>query len=300
MRDATIRDSTSISWESVPKTSCTWVDLLIFIARLFRVMYLSWCDFRQLIRSSSVSASARSFVRSPPTMQPFYQGYHWWPWDKATLFPMEKSKITETEKGETGEEQSQEHAHRFLWLQCDCSQRVRPGMPNSQFRLLLWCLTATMWKCAKTSPRTLVTKELAVGSRQRTSLHFLFHQGIFFFTKNNITVTPTHPTCVAWPPATCLCIPKWRWDWKAAILTQWGDRGRIAGGTELAHRTQLPGYVKKNGRSTGNGAYVRKETTLMVKVTIRLKGGFWPDGSTSPRNYGCVWYTPSPPHIFKA
>jgi hypothetical protein len=28
--------------------------------------------------------------------------------------PNEKSKITETEKGETDEEQSQEHAHHFL------------------------------------------------------------------------------------------------------------------------------------------------------------------------------------------
>jgi hypothetical protein len=30
-----------------------------------------------------------------------------------TIFPMEKSKLTKTEKDETGEEQSQEHAHHF-------------------------------------------------------------------------------------------------------------------------------------------------------------------------------------------
>jgi hypothetical protein len=34
--------------------------------------------------------------------------------DKATILPMEKSKLTETKKGETGEEQSQEHAHHFV------------------------------------------------------------------------------------------------------------------------------------------------------------------------------------------
>jgi hypothetical protein len=40
--------------------------------------------------------------------------YSYDPETKATILPMEKSKLTETEKGETGEEQSQEHAHHFL------------------------------------------------------------------------------------------------------------------------------------------------------------------------------------------
>jgi hypothetical protein len=37
----------------------------------------------------------------------------------------------------------------------------------------------------------LTTEELAVASRQRTGLHFLFHQGTLF-TKNSMTVVP-HP-----------------------------------------------------------------------------------------------------------
>jgi hypothetical protein len=35
-------------------------------------------------------------------------------------------------------------------------------------------------------------KKLAVASRQLTVSQFLFHQGIL--TKNNMTITPTHPT----------------------------------------------------------------------------------------------------------
>jgi hypothetical protein len=35
----------------------------------------------------------------------------------------------QTEKGETGEEQSQEHAHNFVSFPAECSQRIRPGRP---------------------------------------------------------------------------------------------------------------------------------------------------------------------------
>jgi hypothetical protein len=58
-----------------------------------------------------------------------------------------KPKLTETEKGETGEEQSQEHAHHFS-------------------------LTS----------KNLVTEELAVVSRQIAISDFLFHQGTFYQT----------------------------------------------------------------------------------------------------------------------
>jgi hypothetical protein len=53
----------------------------------------------------------------------------------------------------------------------------RKQEPNIQFRILLWSFMVTAWKCVKTSPQTLATKELAVAS-QHTIPHFLFHQGI--------------------------------------------------------------------------------------------------------------------------
>jgi hypothetical protein len=41
----------------------------------------------------------------------------------------------------------------------------------------------------------------------------------------------------------------------------------------------------KHGRGAGNGAYRRKGTISRVMVASRPKVSFWPDGSTSTRNF---------------
>jgi hypothetical protein len=101
-------------------------------------------------------------------------------------------------KSETGEAQNQEHAHRFLRHQGDRSHRIPLAMLNNQLYIILRRFTATAWKCAKTSSRTLTTKELAVTSRQRVVSHFHFQQGIL--DQNQQDCCPHTPYFSLFPP----------------------------------------------------------------------------------------------------
>jgi hypothetical protein len=136
-------------------------------------------------------------------------------------------------KSETGEEQSQEHANNFLWYQGDSSQRFRHGRPNSRCRMLLWRFMATAWKCVKTSPWVLATKELAVPSRQHT-VSLPFQPGNFWPKEHNCHLLLT---LLAWLGSL--------WRFSVSLLERlpfchnWGDWGRIAGGAEHPHRTRL-------------------------------------------------------------
>jgi hypothetical protein len=84
---------------------------------------------------------SRSFVRSPPTMSPscprfslvMRAGFTVMILRQSNSSPNGKVLIHWDQKGETGEEQSQVHAHHFLWHEGDYSQRICPGRPNSQF-----------------------------------------------------------------------------------------------------------------------------------------------------------------------
>jgi hypothetical protein len=111
-----------------------------------------------------------------------------------------KSKLMETEKGETYEGQIQEHVHHFLWHQAECPQRIRHGRPNSQFRITVtfygdWvkmCDDFTQIFCDKrTDCYITMTHRLTLPSSPGN-----------FLAKNNMTVISTHPTF--------LCFSDWR------------------------------------------------------------------------------------------
>jgi hypothetical protein len=124
------------------------------------------------------------------------QGYDWWPWDKATILPMEKSKLSEIEKGETGEGQSQEHAHHFLWHHKDFvleDQTVNSAYYLDVLRRLL------------ENVRRLLPE---IWWQTNWLLH---HDREFFLQKTAwLSPPPTPLACLAPPHTTFLYVPEWR------------------------------------------------------------------------------------------
>jgi hypothetical protein len=150
----------------------------------------------------------------------------------------------QTEKHETGEDKSQKHAHHCLRHQGDCLQIIRSGGPNSQFRILLWTFMATAWKFGKTSLRNFDDKRTGCWITTTHHLSLPSSPGNFLL---KITWLSS-PTTLIFPVS-----PTEDKIERSPFLHNWGYRGRIAGGAERPHFED----AFKNGRSTGNGAYVR-------------------------------------------
>jgi hypothetical protein len=139
--------SADIFWESGGKILRSWTDVLFFTS-----FYLESCIWPDEIsqwtdkgKVSNVVKISGKVRRRPLHRLDKRSGKKVWAVHG-------KSKFTETEKGERGEEQSQEHAHHFLWHQGDCSQIIHSGRPSSQFPILPGRFTPREWKCANISP----------------------------------------------------------------------------------------------------------------------------------------------------
>jgi hypothetical protein len=97
---------------------------------------------------------------------------------------MEKSKLTETEKGETGEEQSQEHAHHFFDIK---------GIVHKEFFLAgqtvnsAYCCVALRRLRENVRRLRLELWRQKIWPSHQDNAHFLTRE---FLTRNNEAVVP--------------------------------------------------------------------------------------------------------------
>jgi hypothetical protein len=123
---------------------------------------------------------------------------------------MARPNSTRPKKADRWREKSRA-SHYLLWHRGDCSERIGPGRPNSQFRIL-WCFMVTPLKCAKTSPWNFSNKRTGCCIKTMHCLTLPFPPGNFW-PKTAWLSSLTHPTRLAW-----------------------GGRGRIPGGAEQQSR----------------------------------------------------------------
>jgi hypothetical protein len=161
--------SSSISWESVYKISRSWVEVLIIMS------YSETCICPDAISLMICKRNIRFCANLGKSA--------------TKTLTMIRHAFDQKTKRDRWRIESRA-CLSFSLTSRGCSQRILPGRPYSQIRMLLWCFTATAWKFAKTSPQTLATKEMAFASRQHTVSHFLFITESF--TKSNTTVI-SHP-----------------------------------------------------------------------------------------------------------
>jgi hypothetical protein len=98
--------------------SRSWIDVLIFYVLLLWVMYAT--DWLMGFRDGSDSECAPNFVKTSEKVRRRPSQWLDKSLENKAWAVYGKSKLTETEKDETGEQQSQEHAHNFLWYQGYC------------------------------------------------------------------------------------------------------------------------------------------------------------------------------------
>jgi hypothetical protein len=182
---------------------------------------------------------------------------------------MEMSKLTETEKARQVKSKVKGMLIIFLWYQGDCSQIIRPGRPNNQFRILLWRFRRLRENVRRLRPELWLRKKWLLLHDNTTSHISLFNKEIF--TKKQHDRCPHPPSFSLFPRLKTIQLrwsrQNYTWRWTPSQNT--------------TSRMQL-----RNSRSAWNGTCERKGTTSRVKTASRPKISFRPDGSISSRNYG--------------
>jgi hypothetical protein len=174
-----VDDTTSVSWGQ-----CTKFHPAGWMCRFFYILLFgAWCDFHDRSDKGAAPLCKSREKGVTETLAMIRQAFR--------EESMSQTRKIQTHWDRKDEEQSQEHDHNFLLHYGDCSLRICPGRPNSQFRTLLWCFTENAWKCGNTLLWILETKELAVASWQYTVSHFLFHCGFFYQKQHSYHPPPT-------------------------------------------------------------------------------------------------------------
>jgi hypothetical protein len=125
-----------------------------------------------------------------------------------------------------------------------------PNRPNCEVRVLLRGIAATVWKRAKTSPRTLVRTDLAVSPWQHPLSHLCPPPAVSGQTQN---YCHPPPTVLPWFDTLWL-LPIFKNEIEAErtpIWYHWGDPGQIAESTWYSDRKGTPGSVPKVKETMG-------------------------------------------------
>jgi hypothetical protein len=144
--------------------------------------------------------------------------------DKATILPMEKSKLTKTAKGAR-------QVESMLIIFSDTKGIAYRGfvladltsIPHTTMRFYGDCVQ--IWEDFATN--------FGITTTHRLTLPF------------SPGVSDLRQCDCRSPSALLFCFPDWRQNEKPPFWHKSGDRGRIAGGAEYPHRTRLPGYILK-------------------------------------------------------
>jgi hypothetical protein len=216
---------------SMYNISRSWADMLNFYILLFGVVSPAWCD------------SAMDPIKDQRQCNLLVQGHHWWreldsrlwPWDKATILPMEKSK---------------HHQDRKRWDRQTAKSWACSSFPLTSGGLLTKNLS---WQAKQSTPHTTVTLYVDCvkmceyfapnfGEKRNVCCITSFSTSEFL-TKNNMTVVPHPPFYSLFPIEDKTERP--------TIWHNWGYRCRIAGGAKHPHRTRLPGFILEMAEALG-------------------------------------------------